>query len=56
MAIKLLREIEQKETRWNNFMLAYVETYNTWNANAVFQVILHISLIWISVAFKPFKF
>ncbi len=44
-----------KETRWNNFMLAYVETYNTWNGDAILQIILHISLIWISPTFKPFK-
>jgi len=44
-----------KEKKWNNFMLTYLETYNTQNVDAIFQVIFHISLIWISTTSKPFK-
>jgi hypothetical protein len=51
---KIVVKIWIKETRWKNFMLTYFETYNTWNVDAILQVIFHISLIWIYVASKPF--
>jgi hypothetical protein len=44
-----------KETKWNNFMLAYFQIYNTQNDDIIFQVIFHISLIWIFATSKPFK-
>ncbi len=33
----------------------YLEKYNTWNVDAILQVILHIFLIWISIASKLFR-
>ncbi len=52
---KIVVKIWTKETRWRNFMLGYLETYNTWNVDAMLQVIFHISLKWSFATSKPFK-
>jgi hypothetical protein len=44
-----------KEKRCQKYMLVYFEKFETWNAQVIVKIILHIYLIWSILSFKAFK-